>query len=135
MSDVPRASDAVDGGNDVYRRALEDLTEHAFVTLAPDGIITSWNVGAERLFGHAPERAVGAHISTIFRSDDQGSGVTDRGPAARRSARFSLGQPMGDGCKRNPEVRAGNDRRAAPRCALRRVSRTGPGNAGPDGRG
>ncbi|HLY50867.1 MAG TPA: EAL domain-containing protein [Solirubrobacteraceae bacterium] len=36
-----------------------DLTDDAIITQAPDGTITSWNGGAERLYGYAAEEAVG----------------------------------------------------------------------------
>ena len=110
--------------------ALDGLTEHAFVTLAPDGIITSWNVGAERLFGHHPERAVGVHVSTIFTPDDQGSGVSDGGSAARGSARFGFGLPMGDGTRSGIRkcVRA-TIVVAASRFALHGLRGIGPGSA------
>src|SRR5208283_4341143 len=34
-----------------------------------DGIITSWNKGAERIYGYTPEEAVGKHISILAPSD------------------------------------------------------------------
>ena len=75
MSNERRASGALDLRDELLRLAVDGFTEHAFVTLAPDGTITSWNVGAERLFGYRREGAVGVHVSTICRPDDQGSGV------------------------------------------------------------
>jgi PAS domain S-box-containing protein len=75
MSDDRHASGALDLPDELLRLAVDGFTEHAFVTLAPDGTITSWNVGAERLFGYRREGAVGVHVSTICRPDDQGSGV------------------------------------------------------------
>jgi PAS domain S-box-containing protein len=75
VTDEERAGSTFDKRDDVLRLALDCLTEHAFVTLAPDGVITSWNVGAQHLFGHSRERAVGVHVSMIFKPEDQESGV------------------------------------------------------------
>ena len=40
--------------------------EDAIVSKTLDGIITSWNAGAERLFGYTASEAVGQHISLII---------------------------------------------------------------------
>ena len=46
--------------------AIVDSSEDAIVSKSLDGVITTWNVGAERLFGYAANEAVGQHISLII---------------------------------------------------------------------
>jgi two-component system sensor kinase FixL len=41
----------------------------AVISKTPDGIITSWNEAAERLFGHYAQDAIGQHISLIIPPD------------------------------------------------------------------
>ncbi len=44
-------------------------SDDAIVSKTLDGIITSWNAGAERLFGYSPEEAVGQSITIIIPPD------------------------------------------------------------------
>ncbi len=42
-----------------------EQTNDSVITTDMEGIITSWNRGAVRIFGHAPEEAVGRHLALI----------------------------------------------------------------------
>jgi two-component system sensor histidine kinase UhpB len=52
--------------------AIVESSEDAIVSKTLEGIITSWNAGAERLFGYSAGEVVGQHISLIIPVDRSG---------------------------------------------------------------
>jgi PAS domain S-box-containing protein len=49
--------------------SIVESSDDAIVRKSLDGIIQSWNAGAERIFGYTAEEAVGRHISIIIPPD------------------------------------------------------------------
>jgi PAS domain S-box-containing protein len=53
-----------------YSDTLVESSPVAIVTLDLDGIVTSWNPGAERLFGYAPAEALGQRMEDLVSTPD-----------------------------------------------------------------
>ena len=49
--------------------AIIASSDDAIISKSLDGVVQTWNAGAERLFGYTAEQAVGRHISLIIPSD------------------------------------------------------------------
>jgi PAS domain S-box-containing protein len=50
---------------------VEGITDYAICTLDPRGIVTSWNVGAQRIDGHSAGEILGRHFSCFYTEQDQ----------------------------------------------------------------
>lgn len=53
-----------------YRQVLESVKDYAIFTLDPDGYVTSWNPGAERIKGYQAQEVIGKHFSIFYTPED-----------------------------------------------------------------
>jgi two-component system CheB/CheR fusion protein len=52
--------------------AIVDASDDAIVSMTLDGMVMSWNPGAERLFGYRAEEIIGRSIASLIPADRQG---------------------------------------------------------------
>jgi PAS domain S-box-containing protein len=50
---------------------VQAITDYAVFRINPAGIVTSWNLGAERAKGYSPAEIIGQHFSLFFTPEDQ----------------------------------------------------------------
>lgn len=55
---------------EAFRLLVDTVAEYAIFLLDPDGRITSWNAGAERLKHYKAEEIIGKHFSIFYTADD-----------------------------------------------------------------
>jgi PAS domain S-box-containing protein len=68
---------------------IDGVTDYAIYMLDPDGVVTSWNAGAERIKGYRSEEIVGQHFSRFFNAEDREAGLPGQIlDGARREGRF-----------------------------------------------
>ena len=65
-----RTEDALRRSEERFRLLVETVQDYAIYMLDPNGIVTSWNVGAEHIKGYRTEEIVGQHFSRFFSAED-----------------------------------------------------------------
>lgn len=78
INDRKRAEAELRDSEQRFRLLVENVREYALFQADPDGNITSWNPGAERLFGYPQNEMLGQHISRLLTPEDRDSGVLER---------------------------------------------------------
>ncbi|MBX5155819.1 PAS domain S-box protein [Rhizobium sp. NZLR8] len=72
-----------------FRLLVDAITDYAIYMLSPEGIVTSWNTGAQRFKGYKPSEIVGEHFSRFYLEEDRAAGVPERALAtAKEHGRF-----------------------------------------------
>jgi PAS domain S-box-containing protein len=58
-----------------FRRLVQGVTDYAIYMLSPEGYVSSWNSGAQRIKGYAPEDIIGQHFSRFYTEEDRQAGL------------------------------------------------------------
>jgi PAS domain S-box-containing protein len=74
-AELVRAHEALRAHEERFRHMIEGVKDHAIFTIDPDGHVTSWNAGAEHIYGYATDEIVGRHRSLFFTPEDVASGL------------------------------------------------------------
>jgi len=72
------AEDEARAGQERLRLAAQTTNDYAIIVQDPEGVIQSWNAGAERVFGYAEADAIGRSIELIFTAEDRVAEVPAR---------------------------------------------------------
>lgn len=72
-----------------FRLLVEGVADYALYMLDPNGIITSWNIGGERIKGYSPREILGQHFSRFYTETDRANGKPARALGiAREKGRY-----------------------------------------------
>jgi PAS domain S-box-containing protein len=73
-----------------FRLLVEGVIDYAIYMLDPNGLVTNWNAGAQRIKGYAASEIVGQHFGVFYTPEDRAAGLPARAlETARREGRFA----------------------------------------------
>jgi PAS domain S-box-containing protein len=86
---MPHTDAATTGLDDQFRLLVGAITDYAIYSMDPDGIVTSWNTGAQRAKGYSASEIIGQNFSLFFTPEDKAAGKPAQALAtARADKRF-----------------------------------------------
>jgi len=72
-----------------FRILVQGVTDYAIYMLDPEGLVTNWNAGAERIKGYSPGEIIGEHFSRFYTPEDFKAGVPKTAlETARETGRY-----------------------------------------------
>jgi len=75
--------------DDPFRLLVQSIVDYAIYLLDPNGYVTSWNAGAERIKGFQTNEIIGKHFSTFYTEEDRKAGVPEKVlETARKKGKF-----------------------------------------------
>jgi PAS domain S-box-containing protein len=70
LTDRKLHQEALRQSEERFRLLIEGVVDYAIYMLDPQGIVTSWNTGAQRIKGYARDEIIGKHFSRFFAAKD-----------------------------------------------------------------
>ena len=81
-----------------FRLLVEGITDYAIFMLDPQGRVTNWNAGAERIKGYKASEIVGKHFSVFYTPEDLATDLPRR--ALETAATRNISSPKAGACAR-----------------------------------
>jgi PAS domain S-box-containing protein len=83
------AAESLRKAEEQFERLVADVRDYAIFLLDPDGVVASWNAGAERIKGYKPAEIIGQHFSRFYPADVRSTGWPEKELGyASRDGRF-----------------------------------------------
>ncbi|AXB78419.1 PAS domain-containing sensor histidine kinase [Novosphingobium sp. P6W] len=93
LTERRKADEELRRSEERFRLLVQSVTDYAIYMLDPDGLVTSWNAGAERFKGYRAEEIIGQHFSRFYLDEDRAAGV----PARALSTALNAGRFEAEG--------------------------------------
>ncbi len=89
ITDKRQAEQALRASEERFRLLVQGVTDYAIYMLSPEGTVSNWNVGAERIKGYQADEVVGQHFSRFYGEQDRIDGRPARAlEIAAREGRY-----------------------------------------------
>ncbi|TCR87666.1 PAS domain-containing sensor histidine kinase [Rhizobium sp. BK376] len=71
LSERKAAEEVLKRNQEQFRLLVQGVTDYAIYMLDPEGRVSSWNAGAQRIKGYAPDEIIGEHFSRFYTDEDK----------------------------------------------------------------
>ncbi|WP_426619979.1 PAS domain S-box protein [Pseudomonas rustica] len=89
LTDRKMAEETLRRSEQQFRMLVQGVTDYAIYMLSPEGRVSNWNQGAQRIKGYLPEEIIGQHFSVFYTPEDRAAGEPQRALAiATHEGRF-----------------------------------------------
>lgn len=89
LSERHRAAEALRRSQEQFQILVDGVTDYAIYMLDPNGRVSSWNSGAQRIKGYERHEIIGSHFSRFYSPEDRAAGTPGQAlEIARRVGRF-----------------------------------------------
>ncbi|CAN7235883.1 PAS domain S-box protein [Brevundimonas sp. LjRoot202] len=89
LTERKKAEETLRRSEQQFKLLIQGVTDYAIYMLDPTGRVNSWNAGAARIKGYAPDEIIGEHFSRFYTEEDREAGDPARALAtAAAEGRF-----------------------------------------------
>jgi PAS domain S-box-containing protein len=78
LSERKVAEEVLRRSEEQFRLLVQGVTDYAIYMLTPDGNVSSWNPGAQRIKGYEPVEIIGQHFSQFYTAEDRAAELPRR---------------------------------------------------------
>ena len=74
-AEIEERTAALEASEAQFRLLVQGVTDYAIYMLDAEGNVSSWNAGAQRIKGYAPDEVIGTHFSRFYTPEDRAAGL------------------------------------------------------------
>jgi PAS domain S-box-containing protein len=91
LTERKTAEESLRASQEQFRLLVQGVVDYAIFMLDPDGMVISWNLGAERIKGYKAGEIIGTHFSQFYTPEDRSDSQPQRAlEVARAEGRFEM---------------------------------------------